>query len=597
MPAPQPQKTLNFLESLDISAKQVIAAYLRPVRFSKGERLLRMGDPGDGCYVIDAGEVRLELVHTETDSEAILGYLGTGSLVGEFSLIDGQPRSASAFAHTEVEARWLSKADFERACSEHPAMGVSMLGTLGRSLTTKLRLQNATLAEHLFSGEADPEIQRMVEGSAAAQKEFVNWPEEKVDGLLQEIAETIAAHAPELAEANVADSGIGVIADKIAKIRFAALEVARTLAGQPAAGALRESPNRVVDIATPMGVILGIIPVTNPVSTIVFKTLVCLKARNALILSCHRDALRVGNRTGELIQAVLARHGAPVALVQWIKSRTDRKKTAMLMAHPQVAFILATGGPSIVEAAYSSGTPAIGVGAGNAPVLVCADADLTATAARVIQGKSFDNGVICGSENNLVVEQPVVVEFGRELEAQGAYVLTPAETQTLTTTIFDSESGTLKREFVGKSAARLAQAAGLRPGAAPPRLLVVPAGVADLDGPYAHEKLAPLLSFFAVANLEEGLAVCRRILQKQGLGHTAIVHTRDEVVARRFGAEMPASRILVNVPGSTGCIGIGTGLTPSFTLGCGTGGGNSTTDNVTYTHLLNIKRLALGVPA
>ena len=191
-----------------------------------------------------------------------------------------------------------------------------MLGTLARSLTAKLRQQNATLAEYLLADEADPEIEQMVERSVTAQKEFEDWPEEKVDALLTDIADTIAAQAPALAEANVADSGIGIVDDKIEKIRFACLEVCRTLIGRRASGPLHENPTRVVDIATPMGVVLGIIPVTNPVSTIAFKALVCLKGRNALILSCHRDALRVGNMTGEMIQSALARHGAPIQLVQ-----------------------------------------------------------------------------------------------------------------------------------------------------------------------------------------------------------------------------------------------------------------------------------------
>jgi acyl-CoA reductase-like NAD-dependent aldehyde dehydrogenase len=352
----------------------------------------------------------------------------------------------------------------------------------------------------------------------------------------------------------------------------------------------------VTEIASPMGVVFGMIPLTNPVSTFVFKTLICLKARNALIVSCHRDALGVGNRTGEIIQAVLQQHGASVDLVQWIRQRSSRRKTTMFMKHPGVAFILATGGPSMVKAAYSSGTPAIGVGSGNAPVWICADADLAAAAQMVVQSKAFDNGVICGSENNLVVEASVRAAFVEQLEACGGRLLTPQEKESCAQTIFDFDNHTVQRAFVGKSAQFIAQQAGL-PYDGTLRLLVIPAAAEEMSGPYGHEKLAPVLSLFTAHGEAEGLEMCRAILAQEGSGHTAVVHTRSQALAEQFSLRMPVSRILVNTPGAQGCIGLGNGLTPSLTLGCGTYGRNSITDNVTYTHLLNIKRMALSLGA
>jgi len=582
----------HFIDQLEPAAQQTLNRYLQPVCFSKGQCLITAGAAGDGCYLIDSGEARVELHRMDTDSERVLCHLPAGSVLGEFSLLDGQPRSTNVYAETEIAARWFSLADFQKLCAENPTVGVAVLTALSRNLTTKLRHQNDQLAEYIFAADPDKETQQMVAGASTAQQEFASWTEDRVDALLLDVAETVAQQAAALAEVNVADTGIGVVADKILKIQFASRNICRSLIGQPAAGPLQEdTARRVLSIASPVGVILGIIPVTNPVSTIIFKTLICLKGRNALILSCHRDALRVGNRTGELIQSALVRHGAPVGLVQWIKSRTDRRKTAMLMRHPDVDFILATGGPSIVAAAYSSGTPAIGVGAGNAPVLICADADLRAAAELVVRSKSFDNGIICGSENNLVVVQAARAEFIKHLEASGALVLSPAAKHQLTAQIFDSPDEHMKREIVGKSAAVIAAQIGL-PANPPPRLLVVPVHLDELSGPYGHEKLAPILSLFTVADENEGIAVCKRILAQQGSGHTSVIHTRTEALAKRFGLAMPASRILVNAAAAQGCIGIGTGLTPSFTLGCGTDGGNSTTDNVTYTHVLNIKRLA-----
>jgi acyl-CoA reductase-like NAD-dependent aldehyde dehydrogenase len=261
------------------------------------------------------------------------------------------------------------------------------------------------------------------------------------------------------------------------------------------------------------------------------------------------------------------------------------------MQHKDVSFILATGGPSMVHAAYSSGTPAIGVGPGNAPVWICRDADLDAAAETVIQSKSFDNGVICGSENNLVVDGAVSEDFIAALEAHRAAVLTSDEIDHLTAHVIDAEKGRLRREVVGLSAQSIAQAAGVRREGAI-RLIVVPLDKGQIQGPYGREKLAPILSLFTVDGEAEGMELCRRILANEGIGHTAIIHTRDMELAKRFGLEMPASRVLVNAPGSQGCIGLGNGLTPSLTLGCGTWGSTSTTDNVSYENLLNIKRIA-----
>lgn len=585
----------NFFAQLSPAAQATVGGFLETMRFPKGQCLLREGEPGDGCYLIDEGEVRLELHPVDADSEKVLGYLPAGSVVGELSLLDGKPRSASAYAHTEVTARWLSRDGFDALCKEHPPLGVTIFSMLGSQVAAKLRHQTDAMAEHLLVAGPDKETQQMVASAVKAQKEFASWSEERVDALLADIAETVAAQAQSLAEVNVADTGIGVVEDKVAKIRFACQEVCRTLSGRPAAGLLpREPLRRVFEIASPVGVVLGIIPVTNPVSTIVFKTLICLKGRNALIISCLCEAMHVGEMTGELIRAALARHKASPGLVQWIGGRLDRRKTLMFMRHPDVSLILATGGPSIVRVAYSSGKPALGVGAGNAPVLVCADADLAAAARLVIRGKSFDNGVICGSENNLVVVETARAELIRQLEAHGAAILTADEGRQLAARIFDDKTGHLKRELVGKSAVHLAGLISLKREGTP-RLLVVPVPLDEMATPYGHEKLAPVVSLFTVRDAEEGIAVCKRLLEHEGRGHTAVIHTRDEALARRFGLEIPASRILVNACGSEGCIGLGTGLIPSFTLGCGTYGGNSTSDNVTYTHLLNIKRLAFAI--
>jgi acyl-CoA reductase-like NAD-dependent aldehyde dehydrogenase len=437
-------------------------------------------------------------------------------------------------------------------------------------------------------------VDALLDAAVAAQREFEQWSERRVDALLKDIADAVADRAEELAEATVAETGLGNVADKIIKNRVASEMVYRSLAGRPGNGLLHVDAERnIAEIASPMGVVFGLIPKTNPASTFVFKVLIALKARNALVLSCHRDAQEVGNRTGELIAAVLDRHGAPASLVQWIYGRVDRQTTRQLMQHPLTALILATGSASMVRAAYSSGTPAIGVGPGNAPAWVCADANSDRVAEMIVASKSFDNGIICASEHNLVVDAAIQPAFVEALERHGAAVLHADEIQLFLSMLLDDEERGIRSELIGKSATCLLERAGIaRDGSI--RVVVVPATVRDLSGALAREKLAPVVSLFTVDDEEEGFSVCHQILANDGAGHTAIIHTSDQMRIERFGREMRASRILVNAAGVQGSMGLSTGLVPSMTVGCGTFGGNSTTDNVTYTHLLNVKRVAFG---
>lgn len=586
---------MSFLDSIEGEELAIFKKYLSPVRFPRNSCILREGDPGDGCYIIDDGTVRLELKNVETDSDSVLGFIEAGMFLGEFSLLDGKPRSATAYAHTDVKARWFSKEHYEEICQHNPKVGLNIAMALGQDLTTKMRGFNEKITGYIFASDIDKDTHEIVACAQKAQKLFENWPEDRVDTLLKDIAETISNRAEELAKATVAETDMGVVADKVMKIRFASLEVYKTISGHSAAGLLKTNPqNQVTEIASPVGVILGLIPVTNPVSTIVFKTLVSLKGRNALILSCHRSASGVGSLTCDIIDDILESHGASRDLVQVIRHRSSRQKTAMFMNHPGVSLILATGGTSMVKAAYSSGTPAIGVGSGNAPVLICSDADLLMAAQGIIKSKSFDNGIICGSENNLVVVASVYDNFVKMLETHSAAIVTADEKNRLTAQILDSETLGLKRSIVGKSAQFIADTAGIRRNK-DIRLIVVPIRKDELQGLYGHEKLAPILSLYKVNDEVEGINVCKQILLNQGRGHTAVIYTQVQELMKRFGCEIEASRILVNTPASQGCIGIGNGLIPSFTLGCGTFGGNSTTDNISYTHLINIKRLALNL--
>ena len=577
------------LEDAGISG---LEPYLETVAFGEGSCLMVEGSPGDACYFIASGEVRVEVERPDFDTDGVVSFMGPGSLCGEFGLLDGSPRSASVYAHSDVAARRLSAAALRELCDSDPVAGVKMLRWLSRSAAGKARGFSKDLQEFILTGESDPALDAVVARSAAAQRSIVGWPEDKVDALITALAAQIAGRADELAVATVAETGIGCAADKADKNRFASLGVAQWLVGKPGVGVVgSDEREALTQIADPMGIIVGLIPMTNPVLTLVFKTLICIKARDALIVSSHPDAANAGAMTVDLLRQVLARHGASADLVQSVPWRPTRATTAALMHHPGVSMILATGGTAMVKAAYSSGTPAIGVGSGNAPAWVCADADVESAARTVVASKAFDHGIICGSENNLVADRSVRDSFTAALRRAGAAVLNAAEVDQVARAAFDGRDGRLRRSVLGQAATSIAAQAGIQVPAGT-RLLVAPVPREALAGPYGKEKLAPLLSLFTADGEDDGIRLCREILGNGGSGHTAIIHTRSHRLQLSFAKQMPASRILVNGPGAKGCIGLGNGLTPSLTLGCGTYGRTSTTDNVTYTNLVNIKRMA-----
>jgi acyl-CoA reductase-like NAD-dependent aldehyde dehydrogenase len=581
----------SVMDAWQLGLLSVLEPHMEKVRFERGEAIFRSGEPSDAFYLIDEGEVRIEIPSVEVDTDGVLEFRGPGSFLGDTGVLSKIPRWSSAIAHGPVAAHRVSAEGLVRVYEESPAEGVAILRALGRDMATKMHNATQLLAEHVADAQPDAEVERLVAAAVAAQKEFEPWPEERVDELLGDIADTIAANAEALANATADETHIGNVPDKVVKINFAARNVFEYLAGKPGHGVIREDPERkLVEIASPVGVVVGLVPVTNPVPTFVNKTLISLKARNAIILSTHRMAQGVAGTAGELIRAALERQGAPIDLVQWFAKRTSRKQTAKLMRHDDVGMILATGGPGMVKAAYSSGKPAIGVGAGNAPAWVAPDADLEQAATAVVFSKGFDNGLICGAEQHLVVDASVRDEFAAALEATGAAVLDEKEAGRFMATAFNDE-GDLHMHFVGQGAGVMLAAAGVERHPEP-KVVVFPADAGNPGRAMAHERLAPVLSLFTVDGDEAALALCNFLLSYEGAGHTANIHTREEARIQRFAAEMPASRILVNAPSAAGCCGMVTGLPPSLTLGCGTFGGNSTTDNVQFENLMNVKRLA-----
>jgi len=480
----------------------------------------------------------------------------------------------------------------ELLADTHPTIALALVHALDGADTLALRATASRLLEGLANdSRLDQEVDAVVSRAASAQETFEHWTDERIDGLLFDVAKALAGSAKELAIATVRETGMGDAADKTRKNRFASLRIYASLAGKIAQGPLSfDADRQVTELASPIGVVFAVAPVTNPVATAMFKTLIAVKSRNAVILSFHRQASRVGQQTVGIVREVLQAHGAPADLVQCVE-RPSRKTTARFMRHPGVALVLATGSRSLVEAAYSSGTPAIGVGPGNAPAWICADADLDRAASAIVASKTFDNGLVCGAEHSLVVDRGVSLPFVAALMRHGAAILTPDEERRFIARAVDGKTGTLRRGFVGQSAKTIAAALDIvRPY--PLRLLAVRTKFPPSDAFYTGEKLAPIVSMFTVAGEDEGFKLCQALLKIAGAGHTAVIHTANAARVERFARTMLAGRILVNASAAQGCCGMTTGLDCSMTLGCGTFGGNSTTDNITYRHLLNIKRVA-----
>jgi acyl-CoA reductase-like NAD-dependent aldehyde dehydrogenase len=570
----------------------LLSSCLKDVQFKKDTVIFESGADGDAAYIIDAGEVRIELENPELDSDAVLRFMGPGTVLGEVALLDRQKRSAKAVAHTDVKARMIGAGALDELAKDHPAFVLQVVRGLARDATSKLRSATAQLSEYMLGGPQDPEVEEMVAKATAAQEAYAGWSEDKVDGLLGALTEAFVAHAEELAIATVKETHLGNAVDKTLKNKVASYNVFRSLVGKVGAGPVTTDETRkVTEIASPVGVVFGLVPMTNPVATAFFKTLITLKSRNALILSFHHTALGVGNRVGEIVRGVLTKLGAPAELVQWVKQRSNRKKTVQFMGHKGVGLILATGGAAMVRAAYSSGNPALGVGPGNAPCWIAPDADPDQAAQSVVLSKSFDNGLICGAEHNLVVDESIRAPFIAALERAGAAVLTPEETKIFSMAAIDPKTQQFRGQMVGQSAELMCNIAQVK-RAYPIKLIVVPATWNGEATPWAGEKMSPVLSLFTVKGDDAAIDFCTRLLDYMGSGHTSIIHSKDPARIARFGARMPASRILVNSPGAHGVVGLTSGLMPSLTLGCGTFGGNSTTDNVSYRNLTNIKRLA-----
>lgn len=428
----------------------------------------------------------------------------------------------------------------------------------------------------------------LVEAAHRAQAEVAQFDQAKIDRICEAMARAALRESARLGAMAVEETGFGVPADKQEKNRFAAEDVWNYFRGLRTRGVVSESTD-VVEIASPRGVVAAIIPSTNPTSTAIFKVLIAIKSRNAIVLSPHPSAAKCINETVRVMREMAITEGLPADAIGCMSTATI-EGTETLMKHKQTAVILATGGIGLVRAAYSSGKPAFGVGPGNVPVCVERTADVPKAVQDILTGKCFDNGTICASEQAVICDAPIEQVVREQFKLQGGHFLSAAEAEQLGKVVA-TQQRSLNPAIVGKSVEVIAKMAGLNVPAGTRCLLADVAGVGR-DYPLSMEKLSPILAFY----VSDGLARCaersREVLGYGGMGHTAGIHTRSREAAVQFGMDMPASRITVNTPTTHGAIGFSTALPPSMTLGCGSWGGNVTSDNVSPLHLMDIKRVA-----
>ena len=436
------------------------------------------------------------------------------------------------------------------------------------------------------------EVRDLVANAKKAQKELAKLSQEQIDRIICGIAKDCAANAQNLAKMAVEETGFGVWEDKVLKNLLGSSITYDYCKNMKTVGIIKEdNGDGIIEVGVPMGVVAALIPSTNPTSTTMYKSIISIKAGNAIVISPHPNAKNCILETVRIIQAAAKRAGAPDNVVQSI-ALTTIEATNTLLKHRDIGVILATGGEAMVRAAYSSGNPAIGVGPGNGPAYIEKTADIPMAVKRIFDSKTFDNGTICASEQSIVTEHCIKDKVVAEVKRQGGYFLNEEESLKVSRFILRA-NGTMNPKIVGKSAQVIAEMAGISIPEGT-RVLVSEQTEVSKTNPYSREKLCPILAFYTENNWEEACERCMEILYNEGVGHTMTIHSQDKNVIREFALQKPVSRLLVNTPGALGGVGATTNLAPALTLGCGAVGGSATSDNITPLNLINIRRVAFG---
>lgn len=435
------------------------------------------------------------------------------------------------------------------------------------------------------------QTREQIAAAANAFEELKRFDQEKIDRITAAVAKAGEQNAELLGRMACEETGFGNATDKAEKNRFAARRVYEAIRDMKTVGILRKE-ERLWEIGVPVGVIAGIVPSTNPTSTVIYKTMIALKAGSPIVFSPHPHALHCTAKAVELVAQAAYAAGCPKGAVGCIPTPT-MDAVNELLRHPETRLILATGGAGMVRAAYSSGKPAIGVGAGNGPAYIHRSADIAQAVAHIIRSKTFDNGTVCASEQSVVVEECCAERVRAEFSRQGAYFLSAQEADAVAKLLLRCD-GSINPKVVGKTAAQVAKMAGLTAVPESTSVLLARETEAGPTRPYSREKLCPILALFVEKNEDTILSRVCEVLRGEGAGHTFVIHAEDEAVIRRFALQVPVSRFLVNTPASLGGIGATTELFPALTLGCGAVGGSSSSNNIGPLDLINIRRVAWG---
>ena len=441
--------------------------------------------------------------------------------------------------------------------------------------------------------EVEKMVNDLVDRARVAAEEYKQLNQAQVDRIVQRMSMAGLDSHMRLAKMAVDETGRGIYEDKITKNMFAAEYVYHNIKSTQTVGVIEENEEEGYElIAEPVGVIAGVTPVTNPTSTVMFKSMIAAKTRNVIIFGFHPSAQNSSRETAEIMREAAVKEGAPEDCILWIE-KPSVLATSLLMNHPGVDLILATGGSGMVKAAYSSGKPALGVGPGNVPCYIEKSANLLTSVTDLVMSKSFDNGMICASEQAVIVDKEISKEFEREMKRVGCYFVNEEEKKLLQNAMFDSKNGNkLNGAVAGQYPSTIAKWAGFEVPESVKVLVVKENGVGD-EFPFSKEKLSPVLAYYVVKNSDEGISVADSLVKFAGMGHSAVIHSENKEVIDKFSSTLNTGRIMVNSPATHGGIGdIYNTNIPSLTLGCGTFGGNSTTDNVSSVNLINIKRVA-----
>jgi len=438
---------------------------------------------------------------------------------------------------------------------------------------------------------ASQEIDAMCSKALKALEVMKTLTQEQVDKITKAMCEAGVANERYLAEFAVEETGIGKVEDKVIKNHFGAQVVYDHMKDQKTVGIIEEKDG-IISIAEPYGIVAAITPTTNPTSTTMFKALISLKGRNVVIFGFHPRAQKCSAAAAKIMLDAAVAAGAPKDCIQWI-TQPSIDATNALMTHPDVSIIIATGGGAMVRAAYSSGHPALGVGAGDVPVFIEKSANLDLAVDDVIASKTFDNGTICSSDQTVIFDDQATADKALKLfKEKGAYVCNAEEKAALEKVVFDKERGVPSMQIVGKSPQVIGDLAGFKVGDNC-KLIIVPVTTCEGEDWFSHEKLSPILGWYVAKDTAEAIRQAAAQLEFGGAGHSAAVFTDNEAVAQEFAIKVNANRVMWNQPSVHGTIGaLYNTLTPSLTLGCGSSGGNITSENVGFKHLLNIKRLA-----